>query len=276
MLPVAVFLAAFFVFPIIRALVLSTQDWTATSFVTGQADVVGLGNYVSILSDSLFGSIAWQTVQFVVVSLIGQFTIGLALAVFFTKRFPLSVTFRSLILLPWLLPLVVSATTWRWMFDQRFGIVNAVLGHQIGWLSDPRYSLWAVIITNIWLGIPFNMVLLHGGLQAIPETLYEAAALDGAGPWRSFWSISWPLLRPVASVTLLLGLIYTIKVFDVIWVMTRGGPANSSHTLATWSYQLSFVDLKFGLGAAASQITVLVALVFGLVYVRAQRREALS
>lgn len=275
-LPVAVFLAAFFVFPIIRALVLSTQDWTATSFVTGQADVVGLGNYVSILSDQLFGSIAWQTVQFVGVSLIGQFTIGLALAVFFTKRFPLSVMFRSLILLPWLLPLVVSATTWRWMFDQRFGIVNAVLGHQIGWLSDPRYSLWAVIITNIWLGIPFNMVLLHGGLQAIPETLYEAAALDGAGPWRSFWSISWPLLRPVASVTLLLGLIYTIKVFDVIWVMTRGGPANSSHTLATWSYQLSFVDLKFGLGAAASQITVLVALVFGLVYVRAQRREALS
>jgi multiple sugar transport system permease protein len=143
-------------------------------------------------------------------------------------------------------------------------------------LSDPKHALSAVIITNIWLGIPFNMVLLHGGLQAIPDTLYEAAALDGAGPWRAFRSISWPLLRPVTSVTLLLGLIYTIKVFDVIWVMTKGGPANSSHTLATWSYQLSFVDLKFGLGAAVSQVTVLIALVFGLVYIRAQRKETLS
>jgi multiple sugar transport system permease protein len=275
-LPVAVFLAAFFVYPIVRATVLSTQDWTAKSFVTGQADFVGLGNYTKILSNSLFGSIVWQTVQFVLLSLVAQFTIGLALAVFFTRRFPLSSTFRSLILLPWLLPLVVSATTWRWMFDQRFGIVNAALGSQIGWLSDPKHALSAVIITNIWLGIPFNMVLLHGGLQAIPDTLYEAAALDGAGPWRAFRSISWPLLRPVTSVTLLLGLIYTIKVFDVIWVMTKGGPANSSHTLATWSYQLSFVDLKFGLGAAVSQVTVLIALVFGLVYIRAQRKETLS
>jgi multiple sugar transport system permease protein len=276
-LPVLVFLAVFFVYPIIRSVVLSTQDWRFASFVTGEAPFVGLQNYVTVLTDPIFGTVAWHTVVFTVVSLAGQFVLGLALAVFFTRRFPLSATFRSLILLPWLLPIIVSATVWRWMFNQDFGIVNAALGTQIGWLSDPRYALWAVIIANIWLGIPFNMVLLHGGLQGIPESLYEAAALDGAGPWRKFRSITWPLLRPVTAVTLLLGLVYTIKVFDIIWVMTGGGPVNSSHTLATWSYQLSFEDQhELGLGSAAGQLLVVVALIFGLIYIRAQRKEALS
>ncbi len=133
-----------------------------------------------------------------------------------------------------------------------------------------------MIIANIWLGIPFNMILLYGGLQGVPENLYEAAALDGAGRWRTFRSITWPLLRPVTAVTLLLGLVYTIKVFDVIWILTKGGPANSSHTLSTWAYEKSFTDLDFGVGAAAGEILVVVALVFGLIYVRAQRKEAQS
>ncbi|SMH28470.1 carbohydrate ABC transporter membrane protein 1, CUT1 family [Rathayibacter oskolensis] len=273
MAPVVVFLAVFFVYPIIRGVVLSFQDFGPAAFVTGDAPFVGFDNYLTVVTDPIFGSIAWHTVVFTVVSLAGQFTIGMALALFFSRRFPLSATFRSLILLPWLLPLIVSATAWRWIFDQQFGVLNAALGSQIGWLTDPSVSLWAVIIANIWLGIPFNMVLLHGGLQGIPENLYEAAALDGASRWRTFWSITWPLLRPVTSVTLLLGLVYTIKVFDVIWILTKGGPANSSHTLATWAYEQSFTDLEFGVGAAAGQILVIVALVFGVVYIRAQRKE---
>ena len=276
MAPVVAFLAIFFVYPIIRGFLLSLQEYGPRAFVTGEAPYVGFQNYVTILSDSLFATIAWHTVVFTVVSLAGQFAIGLALAVFFTRRFPLSTTFRSLILLPWLMPLIVSATAWRWMFDQQFGIINSVLGTPIGWLSDPSVSLWSVIIANIWLGIPFNMILLYGGLQGIPENLYEAAALDGAGRWRTFRSITWPLLRPVTAVTLLLGLVYTIKVFDVIWILTKGGPANSSHTLSTWAYEKSFTDLDFGVGAAAGEILVVVALVFGLIYVRAQRKEAQS
>jgi multiple sugar transport system permease protein len=164
------------------------------------------------------------------------------------------------------------------MFNQDYGIVNSLLGGaDIGWLSNPSVSLWAVIITNIWLGIPFNMVLLYGGIQGISEGLYEAAALDGAGRWRQFWSITLPLLRPVSAVTLLLGLVYTIKVFDVIWVMTRGGPVNSSHILSTWAYQISFeVDRDLGTGAAVAELLVLVSLAFGLLYIRAQRKEAQS
>jgi multiple sugar transport system permease protein len=276
--PLLAFLAIFLLVPILRGIALSTQEWTIRSFITGEAPFIGLQNYRDVFADPDFGQITWQTVVFVVVSLVFQYAIGLALAVFFTRRFPLSTTLRSLILLPWLLPLVVSATTWRWMFNQDYGIVNSLLGGaDIGWLSNPSVSLWAVIITNIWLGIPFNMVLLYGGIQGISEGLYEAAALDGAGRWRQFWSITLPLLRPVSAVTLLLGLVYTIKVFDVIWVMTRGGPVNSSHILSTWAYQISFeVDRDLGTGAAVAELLVLVSLAFGLLYIRAQRKEAQS
>jgi len=275
--PVVVFIALFFAYPIVRTLQLSLQDYTFQSYFTGQADFVGFANYVTLVQDRLFGPVVRNTVLFTVVSLVFQFVIGLALAVFFQRTFPLSATFRALILIPWLLPVVVSATTWRWMFYKDYGIVNALLGTHIGWLSDPQWSLWAVIIANIWLGIPFNLVLLYGGLQGIPGTLYEAAALDGAGAWRRFRSITWPLLRPVTAVTLLLGLVYTIKAFDVIWVITEGGPVDSSQTLATWSYKLSFeggTDQSLSMGATVASLLFVVALVFGLLYIRTQRKEA--
>ncbi|QZN86209.1 carbohydrate ABC transporter permease [Cellulomonas sp. C5510] len=275
--PVVVFIALFFAYPIVRTIQLSLQDYTFQSYFTGQADFVGFANYVTLVQDRLFGPVVRNTVLFTVVSLVFQFVIGLALAVFFQRTFPLSATFRALILIPWLLPVVVSATTWRWMFYKDYGIVNAVLGTHIGWLSDPQWSLWAVIIANIWLGIPFNLVLLYGGLQGIPGTLYEAAALDGAGAWRRFRSITWPLLRPVTAVTLLLGLVYTIKAFDVIWVITEGGPVDSSQTLATWSYKLSFeggTDQSLSMGATVASLLFVVALVFGLLYIRTQRQEA--
>ncbi|WP_201292597.1 carbohydrate ABC transporter permease [Cellulomonas citrea] len=275
-LPVVLYSVLFFLYPIVRTGELSLQHYTFMSYFTGQADFVGLDNYVTIFGHPLFPRVVLNTAVFTVVSLVFQFAIGLALAVFFNRTFPLSALFRSLILVPWLLPVIVSATTWRWMFYKDYGIVNALLGTHIGWLSDPSWSLWAVIIANIWLGIPFNLVLLYGGLQAIPEGLYEAAALDGAGPWRRFRSISWPLLRPVTQVTLLLGLVYTIKAFDVIWVITKGGPVDSSQTLATWSYKLSFqggTEQSLSLGATVATLLFLVALVLGLFYIRTQRKE---
>jgi multiple sugar transport system permease protein len=273
--PVVVFVVIFLIFPIIRSLILSTQDWTFASFVTGDAPFIGLGNYVTALTDPLFGKVALQTAIFTVASLAFQFVIGLALAVFFNRHFPLSRFLRALILIPWLTPVLVSATIWRWMLNPDFGIVNSVLGMKIGWLSDPHWSLTAVIIANIWLGIPFNLILLYSGIQGIPATLYEAAAIDGAGAWRRFTAITWPLLRPVTTVTLLLGLVFTIKAFDIIYVLTGGGPVNASDTLATWAFEISFQnDHQLGLGAAVGEILVVVALVFGLIYIRAQRREA--
>lgn len=276
LVPVVIYIAIFFLYPILRTGQLSFQDFTFASFFSGEADYVGFRNYADIFTDTHFTRVVVNTIVFVTVSLAFQFAIGLALAVFFSRKFPLSALFRSLILVPWLLPVIVSATTWRWMFYKDYGILNSALGTDIGWLSDPSWSLWAVVIANIWLGIPFNLVLLYGGLQSIPETLYEAAALDGAGAWRRFWSISWPLLKPVSIVTVLLGLVYTIKAFDIIWVITEGGPVYGSQTLATWSYKLSFeggTEQSLSLGATVASLLFILALVLGLVYIRTQRKE---
>jgi multiple sugar transport system permease protein len=144
----------------------------------------------------------------------------------------------------------------------------------VNWLTSPDWSLVSVIIANIWIGIPFNLVVLYSGLQAIPRQLYEAAELDGASGRQQFWRITFPLLRPVSAITLLLGLVYTLKVFDIIWIMTKGGPTDSSTTLATWSYRLGFGNLlpQFGPGAAVGNLLIIMALVAGLVYIRVQRR----
>ncbi|MEU1184012.1 sugar ABC transporter permease [Streptomyces sp. NPDC005820] len=280
--PVTVYLALFYAYPLYRNLDLSLRDYTVRSFVQGDAPFTGLANYRTVLDDPTFAPALLHTAVFTAVCLVFQYAIGLALAVFFHQNFPLSATLRALFLVPWLLPLIVSASTWSWMLNSESGVVNATL-HAVGigpvnWLTSPSWSLASVIIANIWIGVPFNLVVLYSGLQSIPGSLYEAAALDGANAWQRFWRVTFPLLRPVSAITLLLGLVYTLKVFDIIWIMTKGGPADSSTTFATWSYQLGFGNLlpAFGPGAAVGNLLVVAALVFGLVYLRVQRKQALS
>ncbi|MDN0196754.1 sugar ABC transporter permease [Streptomyces sp. S.PNR 29] len=280
--PVTLYLALFYAYPLYRNLDLSLRNYTVRSFVQGNAPFTGLKNYETVFQDPTFGPALTHTVVFTAVCLFFQYVIGLALAVFFNQHFRLSATLRALFLVPWLLPLIVSASTWSWMLNSDSGVVNAAL-HAVGigpvnWLTSPSWSLTSVIIANIWIGVPFNLVVLYSGLQSIPSTLYEAAALDGANTWQRFTRITFPLLRPVSAITLLLGLVYTLKVFDIIWIMTKGGPADSSTTFATWSYRLGFGNLlpAFGPGAAVGNLLVVAALVFGLVYLRVQRKQALS
>ncbi|MEV0531015.1 sugar ABC transporter permease [Kitasatospora sp. NPDC050463] len=280
--PVTVYLVLFYAYPLYRNVDLSLRHYTVRSFVRGDAPFTGLQNYLTVFDDPTFAPALLHTVVFTAVCLAFQYAVGLALAVFFNQHFRLSSTLRALFLVPWLLPLIVSASTWSWMLNSDSGIVNAAL-HTVGigpvnWLTSPNWSLASVIIANIWIGVPFNLVLLHSGLQSIPAGLYEAAALDGANAWQRFRHITFPLLRPVSAITLLLGLVYTLKVFDIIWIMTKGGPADSSATFATWSYQLGFGNLlpAFGPGAAVGNLLVVAALVFGLIYLRVQRKQALS
>jgi multiple sugar transport system permease protein len=280
--PVTLYLVLFYAYPLYRNIDLSLRNYTVRSFVQGDAPFTGLANYRTVFDDPTFGPALTHTVVFTAVCLFFQYAIGLALAVFFNQHFRLSTTLRALFLVPWLLPLIVSASTWSWMLNSDSGVVNAAL-HIVGigpvnWLTSPSWSLTSVIIANIWIGVPFNLVVLHSGLQSIPASLYEAAALDGASAWRRFWHITFPLLRPVSAITLLLGLVYTLKVFDIIWIMTKGGPADSSTTFATWSYHLGFGNLlpAFGPGAAVGNLLVLAALVFGLVYLRVQRKQYAS
>lgn len=280
--PLIVYLGAFYVFPLYRNLDLSLHDYTPRAFVQGDADFVGATNFVEVITSTIFTSAVVNTLVFTLVSISVQFALGLALAVFFRTNFPLSIGLRAAFLIPWLLPMIVSASTWSWMLNSDNGIVNSVLtafgGGQINWLTSPEWALVSVIIANVWLGIPFNLVILYAGLQNIPDDLYEAAHLDGAGAWRRFWHITVPMLRPVSIITLLLGLVYTLKVVDVIWIMTLGGPGNSSTTLAIWSYRRAFGTGQpdFSQAAAVGNLLIVMALVFGFVYLYLQRREARS
>ncbi|WP_433385377.1 carbohydrate ABC transporter permease [Actinoplanes sp. CA-142083] len=276
--PVVIYLVAFYAYPLYRNLDLSLHKYTVRSFVQGGAPFSGLDNYRAVIDNPTFWPALTHTVLFTGVSLIFQFSIGMALAVFFAQNFRLSATLRALFLVPWLLPLIVSSSTWSWMLNSDSGVVNAVLGAlkipEVNWLTSPQWALTSVIIANIWIGIPFNLVVLYSGLQAIPSDIYEAAALDGATGWQRFWRVTFPLLRPVSAITLLLGLVYTLKVFDIIWIMTKGGPTDSSTTFATWSYKLSFGNLlpQFGPGAAVGNLLIVMALIFGLLYIRTQRK----
>ncbi|MGW3121682.1 carbohydrate ABC transporter permease [Streptomyces sp. NPDC001107] len=276
--PAAAYLLLFFGYPIVKNVVMSLQEYTSTTFYTGAAPFVGVQNYAKILSSDLFHKALVTTVLFTAGSLIGQFVLGLAFALFFQRRFPLGGVLRSLLLLPWLLPLVVSGATWRWMLDPDTGVVNAALrglhvsSSGIPWLTGTSQALVSVILINIWVGVPFNTAILYGGLQDIPPQLYEAAKLDGAGPLASFRHVTWPLLRPVVSVVLVLGVVYTVKVLDIILVVTGGGPANATETIATQSYELSFQRFEFGRGAAMGNVLIVISLAFAIVHLRANRR----
>jgi multiple sugar transport system permease protein len=228
----------------------------------------------------VFRTAVGNTIVFTLFSIAFQLTIGLALAVFFVRTFPLNALLRSLLLVPWLLPLVVSGTVFRWMLDTNNGIINHILlglhivNTPVPWLTDYDTAMVGVLLCNIWIGVPFNMVILYGGLQAIPADLYEASAMDGAGRLRQFWYITLPMLRPVLLIVTTLGLIYTLKIFDVIWVLTKGGPANATQNLTTYGYQLSFGGLsEFGQGAAVGNVLILVCLGLSLIYLRTLRAE---
>ncbi|SEI98438.1 carbohydrate ABC transporter permease [Demequina mangrovi] len=277
--PLMIYLIAFYAYPLIRSIDLSVHDYNIRAFVQGDAEFVGLANYIDVVQSNLFPQALWNTFLFVGVSIVFQYAIGLALAVFFRHNFRLSSLLRALFLVPWLLPLIVSASTWAWMMNSDSGIINSFLGavglDPVNWITSPDTALLSVIIANIWLGIPFNLVILYSGLQNIPDEVYEAAALDGAGAWKTFWRITFPLLRPVSAITILLGLVYTLKVVDIVWIMTKGGPANSSLTLAVWSYREAFGTGQpaFSPASAIGNLLIVIALVFGLFYIRLQRRE---
>ncbi|MFI9847151.1 carbohydrate ABC transporter permease [Nonomuraea sp. NPDC051941] len=277
--PLVIYLLTFYAYPLYRNIDLSVHDYTPRAFVRGDPEFTGLDNYRDILSDDTFLRALRNTALFTLVSIAAQYALGLALAVFFHRNFRLSAVLRAMFLVPWLLPLIVSASTWSWMLNSDNGIVNAALEAfgigQINWLTSPDTSLLAVTIANIWLGVPFNLVILYAGLQNISADLYEAAGLDGANGWQRFWRITFPLLRPVSAITLLLGLIYTLKVVDIIWIMTKGGPADASTTLATWSYREAFGTGQpdFSPAAAVGNLLILIAFAAGLLHVHLQRKE---
>jgi len=276
--PAVVYLLLFFGYPVVKNIVMGFEAYTTKTFFTGEAPWVGLENYRNVFGNAIFSRTVANTLLFTAGSIAGQFVLGMAIALFFHKRFALSGVLRSLILLPWLIPMIAGTAVWRWILDTDNGALNRILSALPGvdvsphWLTSTSLALVAVIGVNIWLGIPFNMTILYGGLQEIPAELYEAGSLDGATGWRAFRHITWPMLRPVVTVVLVLGVVYTLKVLDVILGLTNGGPANSTQTISTFSYDTSFRQFDFGAGAALGNILIVISLVFAVVYLRLNRR----
>ncbi len=274
-----VYLVAFSAFPIIYNIIMSLQTvdmFTITSF---KRPFVGLENYSTIFSQPIAATVLWNTVQFVVLSIVFQLSIGFGLALFFQQDFPGATYLRGLFLAGWIMPALVVGAIWKWLFAGDFGVINYVLtalgltDDRIFWLSDPNVALYAVIIANIWLGIPFNMILLSVGLASIPRDVYEAAELDGAGPLERFRSITLPLMRAQLGAVISLGVIFTLQQFDLIAALTQGGPADSSNVAQYWSWQLSFQTYEISLGSAVSVLMILFVIIVAAAYVRSTRHE---
>ena len=265
--------------PLVYNMVMSFQDVDAFSLNRMRRDWVGLANYRALLERPEFGRVAINTVVFTVASVGLQFTLGFALALFFDLSFPGARWLRGLFLVAWVMPGLVVGGVWGWILAGDAGVLNHVLqeigliGEGIFWRSDTSYSLWSIVIANVWLGVPFNMILLSVGLAAIPDDLHEAAAIDGATPLQGFLTITLPLMRATIAAVLSLGTIFTLQQFDLVAALTSGGPANSSNIAPYWAWQLSFREYDFALGATISGLMLVVVGAVATLYVRSTRDD---
>jgi multiple sugar transport system permease protein len=280
--PMLIYTLVMLAYPIASNVQTSLYDVDVATFRSGNAPFIGLENYRELLENPAFLKATALSVSFTSTSIFLQFSIGFGLALFFNQKFPGNGIMRAMLLLAWLLPAVVVGNIFRWMLDGDYGPFNYFLqslgllqGRQY-WLLSPNTALLGVILANAWVGIPFNMMLLLAGLQNISPTLYEAASIDGANGWQRFESITLPLMRPVALGILLLTFIYTFKVFDLIYVMTRGGPVDSTTVLPIYTFKLTFDFFRFGDGAAAATVLLLALLSLAIGYSRLIRAEEVA
>ena len=274
-----VFLLALAGAPLVYNVLMSFQQVDMFTLGALVRPFVGFENYVAVVQMPEFWLVTRNTLIFVFGSMAGQFVLGFSLALFFAQRFPGAATIRGLFLVSWVMPGLVVGAIWSWMLAGDFGALNVILRglgiiqSNIFWKSDPAFSIWAVIIANIWLGLAFNMLLLSVGLAAIPRDLYEAAELDGANAFQRFWTITLPMMRPTIGAVLSLGLIGTLQQFDLFPAITEGGPANTSNVAGFWSWQLSFQLYDFAKGATVSVMMFLLVLFASIIYVRSTRHE---
>ena len=278
-LPAFLYMMVFVGYPIIRNIILSFQDVTAANLIRGTKNFVMFGNYAELFSDSVFRTSLKNTLVYTLMCLIVQFVIGFALALFFNKNFTVSKPVRGILLIPWMIPITVTALIFKLLFATDIGVVNYLLrsmhliSANIEWLTTPGTAMFALICANVWIGIPFNMILISTGPTTIPQELYESASIDGASRIQSFFKITLPLLKPTIESVLILGFIYTFKVYDLVWVMTGGGPVNSTHMLSTYSYKLSFDMFQYSKGSAVANVLLVILMIVGVFYLRATSDE---
>jgi multiple sugar transport system permease protein len=274
-LPFLIFCLALLLYPVIYSLTLSFRDATVETFVSGEMPFNGLIQYQAALADPVFWRALVNTILFAFFSILFQFTIGFLLALFFQADFPLKNFCLALLLIPWVSPVLTAANIFKGLFNE-IGPVNQIFNsiglHPLPWLADPAYAFPATIVANIWIGFPFNFILLYAGMRSIPIEVYEAARIDGAHFWKRVAYITLPMLKPVSVAVLTLGTIYTVKVFDLVFIMTGGGPANGTQLLSTYAYQVGFSVLNFGEAAAIATLMVVLVLLLNLVQLLLERK----
>ena len=262
-LPAAIYMMVFIGYPMIQNLILSFKNVDVYSFAQPQNQMfVGLQNYIELFTSG--NSILSKSIVI----------IGFALALLFNKKFPGCSFFRGVTMISWLLPVTVAGLLFKFMFASSGGIVNQflvslhIIDQPMEWLLHPTSAMVAIVVANIWIGIPFNMMLLITGLTTIPAEVYESCSLDGANKIQTLFMITIPMIKPAIMSVLTLGFVYTFKVFDLVWVMTKGGPINSTELVSTYAYRLSFEEFQFSKGAAASNILFLILLVVGVFFIK--------
>jgi multiple sugar transport system permease protein len=273
LVPTVVLLGLFIAYPFVRGILLSVSN----SRVGVAGDFVGFANYYKIWHDSIFRTAVYNTILYTAVTTVFKLGLGLWLALLLNRDFRGKAFTRAFILLPFIIPTVLSTFAWRWMFDPTFSVINWTLYHlgaisgRINWLGDPDLAMISIIVVNIWRGVPFFAISLLAGLQTISPELNEAAAIDGAKPWQRFWHITWPLLLPVTMVVMLFSVIQTLADFQIVYVMTGGGPANATHLFATYAYQIGVGTGLLSEGAAIALAmfpVLLLIVVIQLLYIR--------
>ena len=273
LLPTLALLALFIAYPFVEGVRLSVTDTTVG--VPGK--FVGLQNFEEIWNDSIFRVAVWNTCVYTAVATVFKLALGLWLAVLLNRHFKGKALTRAFVLLPFIIPTVLSTLAWKWMFDPTFSVINwllfklGLIHAPINWLGDPHLALASVIAVNVWRGVPFYAISLLAGLQTISPELHEAAAIDGAPPWQRFWHVTWPLLLPVTLVVVLFSVIQTFADFQLVYVLTGGGPANATQLFATYAYQLGIGTGLLSKGATISLAVfpvLLLVVIVQLLYIR--------
>jgi ABC-type sugar transport system permease subunit len=271
--PALLTIGLFALYPILSSVWLSLHEFKLNMPFLGKP-FVGLQQYVTLSTDVRFWASLWNTVYFTFFSVLLELIFGFAIAILINRSFRGRGIVRAAVLVPWAIPTVVSALMWKFMFNDQLGVINdifvkaGILDSYIAWLGSKETALWSIIVTDVWKTTPFMALLILAGLQVIPSDMYEAARVDGANRFQQLVKITIPLVKPAVLVALLFRTLDAFRVFDVVFVMTGGGPANSTETLSMYAQTTLMRYLDFGKGSALSVITFLCVLLISFFYIK--------
>jgi arabinogalactan oligomer / maltooligosaccharide transport system permease protein len=271
--PTAVIVLAVVAYPFFYNVVISLSNMNI--YHIRDWELIGFGQYAAVFAEPLFWEVLFKTVVWTTVNVAFHVAIGVMLAVFLHQKFVRGKgAWRILLILPWAIPQYITALTWRGMFNYEYGEINLLITKYmnmapVAWLTSPTEAFMAAILTNIWLGFPFMMVIALGGLQSIPEELYEAADVDGASAWHKFRTITLPLLKPVMIPAITLGVVWTFNNINIVWLVSNGGePNDQTHILVSFVYKAAFHMYRFGWAAALSMVIFFILFTFTQIFLR--------